>query len=266
MKGTEKESLKSDVKKSAKEKRSGLVADSRPPPVLPERQGSKPLKVSHKGQSKSTCVSNTAGDTKSVGKPAKKGVPKADFKTRKNNVNEKKEVKSSIDLATKHFPHQDGDLTQDPVLPGALDEADHDTLCEELEEVVIKGPELEDSSVSQISDEPTQEDSDKMTEFDVWEKTHRDLAARAEEVVNKMLGVSDPTNKPILNSGCHKGPSKPLCTQQSSGAKGKRSVSFKDTLAHSENPTSPVKVDVGDGNSLPTSTSPDKKVHGYTPA
>ena len=265
MNGTEKEALKSDVKEGTKEKGSGLVADSRPPPSLPQRQASKPTRVSHKAQSKSTCVSNTAGDTKSVGKPVKKGVPKTDFKTRKNHVNERKEMKSSVDLATEHLHHEGGDLTQDSVLPGALDEADHDTLCEDLEEVVIKGPELEDSSVSQISNEPTQEDSDKMTEFDVWEKTHRDLAAKAEEVVNKMLGVSDSTNKPILHSGCHKGPLEPSSTQHSSSAKGKRSVSFKDTLAHSENLTSPVRVDFGDGNSLPTSTSPDKKVHGYTP-
>ena len=97
------------------------------------------------------------------------------------------------------------------------------------------------------------------------ERCHHQVQAADEEVVNKMLGVSNSTHKPILHSGCHKGPSEPLSSQQFSGAERKRSVSFKDTLAHSENLTSPVKVDFGDGNSLPTSTSPDKKVHGYTP-
>ena len=60
------------------------------------------------------------------------------------------------------------------------------SLTDVIEEVVIQGPELEETTTSQTSEE--QGDEVSVDDCEAWERTHKELAQRAEEVVNRMLG------------------------------------------------------------------------------
>lgn len=60
------------------------------------------------------------------------------------------------------------------------------SLSDVIEEVVIQGPELEETTTSQTSED--QGDEVSVDDCVAWERTHKELAQRAEEVVNRMLG------------------------------------------------------------------------------
>ena len=61
------------------------------------------------------------------------------------------------------------------------------SLSDVIEEVVIQGPELEETTLSQTSEEH-QSEVGGADDCAKWERTHEKLAQRAEELVSKMLG------------------------------------------------------------------------------
>lgn len=86
-------------------------------------------------------------------------------------------VDHNLDGHTVDTDVQDRD--QDELYDGST------SLSDVIEEVVIQGPELEETTTS-----TSEEQADEVSVDDcvAWERAHKELAQRAEEVVNRMLG------------------------------------------------------------------------------
>ena len=225
--------------------------------------------MSNKAPSKVVRTASSSGGrgTKSVGKSNKKLPTKPPAKKNsRSSGNKQEEVKHPV-KETASEVHKESELEfarKQTYLP--QEDYSAVSLSEEVGEVVIQGPELEESSTS--SDETSvvqgreeeEEGEGGLNEFEVWEKTHKDLAARAEEVVAKMLGGSRSSGKhtPFGAQSTLEHKEESDIAHQPSGLKGKRTVSFKDTISQNKKSTSPI----GDGNIVPSS-SPDRKVCIY---
>lgn len=121
--------------------------------------------------------------------PAKKSNKMA-VSSKKSSVKEINPLPSIANTEDVCTDHDLDNHTEDADVQGSDQDELYDgstSLSDVIEEVVIQGPELEETTVSQTSEEK----DDAVGGVDdcvMWERTHEELAQRAEEVVSKMLG------------------------------------------------------------------------------
>lgn len=125
--------------------------------------------------------------------PAAKKSNKMAVSSKKSGINEINPLPSVANMEVVAVGHDLDSPTEDANVRGSDQGELYDgstSLTDVIEEVVIQGPELEETSTSPTSEE--QEDEvGGVDDYVMWERTHKELAQRAEEVVSRMLGQPD---------------------------------------------------------------------------
>ena len=121
--------------------------------------------------------------------PAKKSNKMA-VASKKSSVKEMNPLPSIANTEDVQTNHDLDNHTEGADVQGSDQDELYDgstSLSDVIEEVVIQGPELEETTVSQTSEEKD-DAGGGVDDCVMWERTHKELAQRAEEVVSKMLG------------------------------------------------------------------------------